>query len=149
VDRRDGTGGTPSGGYSGGRAIDPNGLETLVSFRQFADWFRYTHPDEVSRDESEERDGKDKAMWERYETYKKQFQSRQLWALYLTHKNEAWFKEKYSMEEADIQARQEQARKGRSRTTGSFLEELENGVWDGVSYIQQGWSSGKPSGLVD
>jgi hypothetical protein len=58
--------------------------------------------------------------------------------LYLTHKNEAWFKERYSVDEADVQARQEQARKGRSRTTESFLEELEKGEWDGISYTQQG-----------
>ncbi len=37
------------GSYLGGRAMDPHELESLVPFRQFAEWFRFAHPEVVGR----------------------------------------------------------------------------------------------------
>ncbi len=62
----------------------------------------------------------------------------QLWALYLVHRNEAWFQERYSMEEKDVEARKNETKKGRGRTVAGFFAELERGEWDGIDYTEEG-----------
>lgn len=126
--------------YIGGRGIDPDGLENMVSFRHFSEWLRFSQPELVAKDDEEAKNakpGKKSGMSLRFEEYKKSFTSRQLWALYLVHRNEAWFKERYSTNIEDVEARKAETKKGRGRTLAAFLEELEKGEWDGIDYTEQ------------
>ncbi|KAK8844554.1 hypothetical protein IAR55_006401 [Kwoniella newhampshirensis] len=128
---------------------DPASIETLLSFRNFAEWFRSSHPQTARMDEEETRkfremiesgtateaQAKEKVgMAKRYERYRKEFTSRQLYALFLTHRDSAWFKERYSdaTEYADLRHRLN--RQGRVPAAEKYMEELRAGAWDTVDF---------------
>ncbi|WWC97408.1 hypothetical protein V866_004287 [Kwoniella sp. B9012] len=128
---------------------DPASIETLLSFRQFAEWFRASHPQTAKADEEEtrrhreliesgqanEHEAKEKVgMAKRYERYRKEFHSRQLYALFLTHKDSIWFQERYSHLPEFVSFRRRLNRQGRVPLAEKHLEELRSGVWDTVEF---------------
>ncbi|OCF43077.1 hypothetical protein I317_03046 [Kwoniella heveanensis CBS 569] len=128
---------------------DPASIETLLSFRQFAEWFRASHPQTAKNDEEEtrrhremiengtatEQQAKEKVgMAKRYERYRKEFHSRQLYALFLTHKDSIWFQERYSNTPEYIAFRRRLNRQGRVPLAEKHMEELRSGAWDTVDF---------------
>ncbi|WVR03221.1 hypothetical protein IAU60_000212 [Kwoniella sp. DSM 27419] len=128
---------------------DPAMIETLLSFRQFAEWFRASHPQTAKNDEEETRkhremiengtateaQAKEKVgMAKRYERYRKEFHSRQLYALFLTHREAIWFQERYSNTPEYIAFRRRLNRQGRVPLAEKHMEELRSGVWDTVEF---------------
>lgn len=77
-------------------------------------------------------------MSKRYERYRKEYSSRQLFSLYLSHRDSAWFKERYSVEEEWVGLRERVGRRGRGEGVKKYLKELEEGKWDGVGYDLNG-----------
>lgn len=130
---------------------DPASIETLLPFRTFAEWFRTSHPQTARVDEEEtrkhremiesgqatEQEAKEKVgMAKRYERYRKEFTSRQLYALFLTHRDSAWFKEKYLHFPEYIALRRRLNRQGRIPQVTQYISELRSGARDQVSYDQ-------------
>ncbi|WVQ91952.1 hypothetical protein IAS59_005760 [Cryptococcus gattii] len=130
---------------------DPASIETLLPFRTFAEWFRTSHPQTARVDEEEtrkhkemiesgqatEQEAKEKVgMAKRYERYRKEFTSRQLYALFLTHRDSAWFKEKYLHFPEYIALRRRLNRQGRIPQVTQYISELRSGAHDQVSYDQ-------------
>ncbi|WWD22896.1 hypothetical protein CI109_107391 [Kwoniella shandongensis] len=128
---------------------DPASIETLLSFRNFAEWFRSSHPQTAKIDEEETRkfreliesgtateaQAKEKVgMARRYERYRKEFTSRQLYALFLTHRDSAWFKERYSDSPEFAALRRRLNRQGRVPTANRYAEELRAGDWDSADF---------------
>ena len=122
---------------------DPAEVELLISFKQFAEWFRVSHPQTARVDEDEVRKsreagvpiGKEKiGMSKRYERYMKEYTSRQLYALYLTHRESAWFLERYSQDEAFVSLRRRVNRQGRVPTAEKYLDALRAGEYDNVDF---------------
>ncbi|WRT63364.1 uncharacterized protein IL334_000269 [Kwoniella shivajii] len=128
---------------------DPASIETLLSFRHFAEWFRASHPQTAKADEEETRrhreliesgtateaEAKEKVgMAKRYERYRKEFLSRQLYALFLTHKDSIWFQERYSHLPEFVSFRRRLNRQGRVPLAEKHLDELRSGVWDTVEF---------------
>ncbi|KAK4686837.1 hypothetical protein P7C73_g3283, partial [Tremellales sp. Uapishka_1] len=135
---------------------DPASLDTLLPFRQFAEWFRHSHPqtakaddDELRRyraDQGDEAKGRERVgMGKRYERYKKEFISRQLFALYLTHRSSAWFTERYSPAPQCVDLRKRLNRQGRIPRVEDYIAGLRNGDFDAVSYDLSDYKDKKPS----
>ncbi|ORY30788.1 hypothetical protein BCR39DRAFT_528324 [Naematelia encephala] len=142
---------------------DPATIPELLNFRDFANWFRASHPNTAKADEEElkrvrealengtadakmskERVG----MGKRYERYRKEYTSRQLYAMYLTHRDSEWFKDRYSSEPAAVAQRRRVNRQGRVRTAEKYLDQLRAGEHDTVSFDMN--SEGKrPGNLTD
>ncbi|ORX34935.1 hypothetical protein BD324DRAFT_633296 [Kockovaella imperatae] len=122
---------------------DPADIDTLLSFKQFADWFRASHPQTARADEEEVRRavesaeglGKEKkGMAKRYERYRKEYTSRQLYALYLTHRESPWFVERYSPDQIYATQRRRVNRQGRVPTAEKYLDALKAGEYDSVNF---------------
>lgn len=60
--------------------------------------------------------------------------SPQNWALFLEHRHQTWFIEKYGVDEAMQQLRLHATRQGRVPAVQKYLDELEKGTWDEVNY---------------
>ncbi|WVO18178.1 hypothetical protein L204_105881 [Cryptococcus depauperatus] len=132
---------------------DPASIETLLPFRSFAEWFRNSHPQTARSDEEEtrkhkemidrgeasEKEAKEKVgMAKRYERYRKEFLSRQLYALFLTHKETAWFKEKYSQLQHYPTLRRRVNRQGRIPQVISYISALRADEYNNVTFDQSG-----------
>ncbi|WWC85480.1 uncharacterized protein L201_000344 [Kwoniella dendrophila CBS 6074] len=145
---------------------DPASVETLLSFRQFAEWFRASHPQTAKADEEETRrhreliesgdanasEAKEKVgMAKRYERYRREFTSRQLYALFLTHKDSIWFQERYSHLPEFVAFRRRLNRQGRVPLAEKHLEDLRSGVFDTVEFdmSEAEGKSGEKSRLND
>ncbi|BEJ09479.1 hypothetical protein CcaverHIS641_0603940 [Cutaneotrichosporon cavernicola] len=128
---------------------DPASLETVLTFKQFAEWFRVSHP-QTAKDDDEDlrriRGDVDSGvlpksvlvekhgMAKRYERYKKEYYSRQLFALYLTHRDDAWFQERYGQTEEAAALRRRVNRQGRVPGVEQYIAELRDGKWDDANY---------------
>lgn len=149
---------------------DPASLPHQLGFKQFADWFRVTHPSTAKADEEEFRRykagiddglgdvGKERVgMGKRYERYRKEYTSRQvrrllgqhrsqprltqqLYSLYLMHRTSPWFTERYSHLPEDEAERKRVQRQGRVPTVQAYLGDLKAGKFDSVSFDQTGMS---------
>ncbi|ODO03301.1 hypothetical protein I350_06151 [Cryptococcus amylolentus CBS 6273] len=132
---------------------DPASIETLLPFRAFAEWFRSSHPQTARQDEEETRlhleridrgelngeEGKEKVgMAKRYERYRREFTSRQLYALFLTHRDSVWFKEKYLHYPEHTALRRRVNRQGRVPLVEAYITALRSGARDDVSYDPDG-----------
>ena len=73
-------------------------------------------------------------MGKRYERYRKEYTSRQLYALYLTHRESPWFLERYSQDPEYVAQRRRINRQGRVATSEKYLEALRSGEYDTVSF---------------
>ena len=69
-----------------------------------------------------------------YLKYKEAFKNRQLWSLYLVHKDQGWFKDRYSNLSEYKQVRLENTKRGKLPTVETYLKELASGVWDDINY---------------
>jgi hypothetical protein len=95
--------------------------------------------------------GKEKVgMAKRYDRYRKEYTSRQvsplllykrvsgliheLFALYLTHGQSAWFQERYSHDPHFQALRKRINREGRVPTAEKYVAELKEGKWDDTSF---------------
>jgi hypothetical protein len=131
------------------RLPDPASLEYQLPFRQFAEWFRASHPQTAKADDDELRRlkaavevgtvdpsaAKERVgMSRRYERYRKEFSSRQLYSLYLSHRDSAWFRERYGVGQEEVELRKRTNRAGRVPAVEEYVEGLRGGKWDAVSY---------------
>ncbi|GHJ83982.1 hypothetical protein NliqN6_0384 [Naganishia liquefaciens] len=133
-------GGPGADGLHAGNAVGgirpPNELEESVSLRDFTEWYRTTHADELKpKDETDAEPLNGEAIIEqKYAEYRKDFLVRQNWALFLEHRNQTWFIEKYGVDEAMQQLRLNASRHGRVPAVRKYIDELEKGTWDEVNY---------------
>lgn len=61
----------------------------------------------------------------------------QLFTIYLTHRDEAWFKERYSPVDEARALRRRVNRQGRVPTVNQYINELRDGKWDDVDFDQK------------
>ncbi|RXK40727.1 hypothetical protein M231_01979 [Tremella mesenterica] len=125
---------------------DPASLDYLLNFRQFSEWFRAEHPMTAQQDHEEVAKRQEEAeqtgtvlrekvgMAKRYERYRKEYHSRQLYALFLTHRDSPWFKEKYSNDREYVALRKRWSKEGRTLTSIVYAAKLKNGEMDDVSF---------------
>lgn len=73
-------------------------------------------------------------MGKRYERYRKEYTGRQLYSLYLSHRDSAWFREKYGNGEKEKEGRERMERLGKGREGRRYVKEVEEGKWDAVGY---------------
>ncbi|WVQ76941.1 hypothetical protein IAR50_006620 [Cryptococcus sp. DSM 104548] len=132
---------------------DPASVETLLPFRAFAEWFRSSHPQTARQDEEETRlhleridrgelkgeEVKEKVgMAKRYERYRREFTSRQLYALFLTHRDSVWFKERYLHYPEYTALRRRVNRQGRIPLVEKYITSLRSRARDDVNYDPDG-----------
>ena len=77
-------------------------------------------------------------MGKRYERYRKEYTSRQLYSLFLSHRESAWFREKYGVKEEEKARRERLERLGRGSEARGYVRVLKEGGWDGVGYDMPG-----------
>lgn len=95
------------------------------------------HKEMIESGQATEQEAKEKVgMAKRYERYRKEFTSRQLYALFLTHRDSAWFKEKYLHFPEYVALRRRLNRQGRIPQVAQYISELRSGAHDHVSYDQ-------------
>ncbi|KAI5825500.1 hypothetical protein K523DRAFT_365639 [Schizophyllum commune Tattone D] len=127
-------------GYGGGRRpMDPRTADYPVSLRQYAEWFRYTYPDDAAEEdrldkeaEAEAGDGSKprnglRTLWEKY---KKEFAQNQLQIMFDHHKKSPWFAEKYDPAPEFEQMRQRLRKEGWKGRLAAFLDDLDAGEYD-------------------
>ncbi|KZT35530.1 hypothetical protein SISSUDRAFT_1025265 [Sistotremastrum suecicum HHB10207 ss-3] len=131
-------------GYGGrsGRPPPPNPYEQdhPAQLRQFADWFRYTHPQQAAEEERLDADAAREAGADvakprdgiriRWEKYKKTFTTSQVWTMYEHHKKSPWFAEKYDPSPEFTNLRNRVRKEGWRGRLANFLLELEEGKHD-------------------
>jgi hypothetical protein len=127
---------------------DPATLPNLLSFREFVQWFKACHPQTAKADEEEYRKAMEKfgageggdiskervGIGKRYERYRREYTSRQLFALYLQHRDSKWFEERYSVSPEAVALRRRVNRQGRVMTVEKYLDALKRGEYDAVNY---------------
>ena len=66
----------------------------------------------------------------------------QLWSLYLVHKDQGWFKDRYSNERDFVNMRIENTKRGKADPVRKYITALNEGTWDEVNYEasrESGW----------
>jgi hypothetical protein len=58
----------------------------------------------------------------------------QLWSLYLVHKDQGWFKDRYSNERDFVNMRIENTKRGKAETVRKYIATLTEGHWDEINY---------------
>lgn len=121
-----------------GQWTDPSLLEYRVPLHYFVMWWRENHPDEVvpaAETGGVQASDQDR---ERYRKYQAELKTRQLWALFLAHREEPWFVEKYSQDSEWVQMREELKRSDRIPSAEAYLVELAKGTYDDVDFDAKG-----------
>ncbi|KAL1744623.1 hypothetical protein HDZ31DRAFT_38253 [Schizophyllum fasciatum] len=125
--------------YGGRRPMDPRTADYPVSLRQYAEWFRYTYPDEAAEEDRLDKEAEVEAgdgskprnglrtLWEKY---KKEFAQNQLQIMFDHHKKSPWFAEKYDPAPEFEQMRQRLRKEGWKGRVSAFLDDLEAGKYD-------------------
>ncbi|KAH8829755.1 hypothetical protein DL96DRAFT_1590281 [Flagelloscypha sp. PMI_526] len=127
----------------GGRRApaDPYSLEYPASLKQFADWFRHTHPKDAQEEDSADKAAETEAgdgsrprdgIRARWEKYKKEFAAKQLQSMFDHHRKSPWFSEKYDPDKKFQDMRARVRKEGWQGRIDVFLNDLENGVLDPV-----------------
>lgn len=118
---------------------DPHTFDYPASLKQFAEWFRYTYPQQAQEEDSADKaaeqaagDGSKprngiKAKWEQY---KKTFAASQLLVMFEHHKKSPWFAEKYDPAPEFVSLRQRVRKEGWRGRVHTFLNDLEMGKYD-------------------
>lgn len=104
-------------------SFDLEQLDHVVSFKQFCEHLRRTHP----RSHFDEED-----LQQRYQRYREKQQAKQLAKFFANNKEKQWFKEKYHP--AISRDRIKQTKERRLQYLKSFLMELSEGKYDNVQY---------------
>ncbi|KAL1408935.1 hypothetical protein Q8F55_005749 [Vanrija albida] len=140
---------SPSRPHQSHALPDPASIDSLLTFRQFAEWFRASHPQTARADDEDLRRIRSDVesgllpesvliekhgMAKRYERYRKEYTSRQLFTIYLTHRDESWFKERYSPSSESAALRRRVNRQGRVPAVRQYIDELREGKWDDVNF---------------
>lgn len=63
---------------------------------------------------------------------------RQLFSLFLSHKQSPWFEERYSADPQYVSLRKRVNRQGRVPTVEKYIDALKSGQYDAVSFEQTG-----------
>lgn len=108
----------------GGGGRDPLELDGRLSFRSYV---QYMQDQGLAKDLDT-----DEAWHEAYKVYKAEHKRRQLWAFFLEHKDQAWFREKYAPDEDQARLRHARRRAG-CAGPAAWVRELEDGALDRVS----------------
>ncbi|ORX91462.1 hypothetical protein K493DRAFT_286786 [Basidiobolus meristosporus CBS 931.73] len=114
----------PGNAFMGNKphSIDPNKLDTLVSFKHFSDWVNSQDPGARHHEDELER---------RYAIYKENFNVRQLNNFFEQHKNSDWFRERYhpklSLE------RKNEIKQLKKKLYEQFVDDLNSGKYDDIN----------------
>ncbi|KAJ6516368.1 hypothetical protein C8R45DRAFT_1087446 [Mycena sanguinolenta] len=128
-------------GYPSGRRPppDPHTFDYPASLKQFAEWFRFFHPqqaiEEDNADKAAEQEAGDgskprngiKSKWEKY---KKDFAATQLQTMFDHHRKSPWFSEKYDPAPEFENLRKRVRKEGWKDRISTFLLDLESGKFD-------------------
>ncbi|KAL9936962.1 hypothetical protein V8E36_004197 [Tilletia maclaganii] len=106
---------------------DPLEEENMLTFKAFCNFVR-THDASISRETTTAE------LYERHQAYKREFTRRALERFWREHRNEAWFRERYSLDEDLVKARKQRRRKGREGRKARWLRELRSGVLDPITF---------------
>lgn len=137
-----------------GEWTDPNLLEYKVPLHYFVMWWRESHPSEAPKSEVDAKNGVQPTADDekRYQGYLSDLKTRQvsraeyrslqsyltlcdqLWALFLAHRSEPWFEEKYGTEAQWVELRTELKRADRASGADAYAAELAKGTYDNVDF---------------
>ncbi|ORZ08708.1 arsenite-resistance protein 2-domain-containing protein [Absidia repens] len=101
--------------------IDPHQLDYVVSFKQYCDYLRQTHP-KLTDDEFQTR----------YDDYKEMISVKQLPQFFANNKEKQWFLEKYHPHLS--KARVDDTKQRRLHNLTTFMQALQHGDYDRVYY---------------
>ncbi|CAD6902781.1 unnamed protein product [Tilletia controversa] len=108
-------------------ARDPLDEESLLSFKAFCTFVRM-HDSSVTRETTTPE------LYEKHQAYKREFNRRAIERFWREHRHEAWFRERYGLEEDLVLARKERRRKGREGRKETWLRELRSGLLDPITF---------------
>lgn len=103
--------------------VDIEQLDYVVSFKQFTEYLRHTHPRSHFDDDE---------IQKRYGRYKEKVTTKQLAAFFEANKDKQWFQEKYHP--SFSQERSADVKRRRRLLLESFLKDLKDGKYDDVLY---------------
>ncbi|KAI0771991.1 hypothetical protein BD413DRAFT_604124 [Trametes elegans] len=118
---------------------DPHTFDYPATLKQYAEWFRYYHPQQAMEEDNLDKAAEQEAgdgskprngIRSRWEKYKKDFAAQQLQRMFEHHRKSPWFAEKYDP------APEFEAMRTRVRKTGwrgrmdAFIHDLESGKFD-------------------
>jgi hypothetical protein len=109
--------------YYSSSAIDPSQLDYLITFKQYCDYLRSTHP-RTHFDDDE--------YTKKYTVYKEKFNAKQLATFFEQQKDKEWFQEKYHPTLA--KNRKEELKQLKQRCYNQYMIDLENGKYDDVRF---------------
>lgn len=67
-----------------------------------------------------------------------------MWTLYLVHKDQGWFKDRYSNEADTVNLRIENTKRGKADAVRKYIASLAEGTWDEVNYeASRKWPCGR------
>ncbi|KAK9722993.1 hypothetical protein K7432_002293 [Basidiobolus ranarum] len=114
----------PGNAFAGNKphSIDPNKLDTLVSFKHFSDWVNSQDPAARHHEDELER---------RYAIYKENFNVRQLNSFFEQHKNSDWFRERYHPKLS--QERKKEIIELKKKLYEQFVNDLNSGKLDDIN----------------
>ncbi|KAK0547876.1 hypothetical protein OC846_004699 [Tilletia horrida] len=106
---------------------DPLEEDNMLSFKAFCAFVR-SHDPNVNKDTTTAE------LYERHQAYKREFNRRAVERFWREHRYEAWFMERYSLEEEHVVARKARRKKGREGRKEKWLAELRSGVLDPLTF---------------
>ncbi|KAK0536607.1 hypothetical protein OC834_001129 [Tilletia horrida] len=106
---------------------DPLEEESMLNFKAFCAFVR-AHDATITRETTTAE------LYEKHQAYKREFNRRAIERFWREHRTEAWFQERYSLDEELVQARKERRRKGREGRKENWLKELQSGLLDPITF---------------
>ncbi|KAI0663173.1 hypothetical protein C8Q70DRAFT_908268 [Cubamyces menziesii] len=118
---------------------DPHTFDYPATLKQYAEWFRYYHPQQAMEEDNADKAAEQEAgdgskprngIRSRWEKYKKEFAAQQLQRMFDHHRKSPWFAEKYDPA-PEFQAMRTRVRKiGWRGRMDAFVLDLESGKFD-------------------
>lgn len=116
---------------------DPAMRDTLVSFKQYSDWFKFAHPELLHEDvgtslpDGVTSDKKDISIVKmRYDEYRRNFIRKQYQYMFEYHRKHAWFIEKYDSGDRYADMRTRVRQQGWRGAISHFIDRMEAGNFD-------------------
>lgn len=103
--------------------VDPSQLDYLISFKQYCDYLRSTHPRSHFDDDE---------YTKKYTVYKEKFNAKQLASFFEQQKDKEWFQEKYHPTLS--LKRTEELKHLKKRYYDQYLQDLEKGKYDDIRF---------------
>lgn len=113
------------------RLMDPMDSPTILPFRRYAQLLRELGTEPCALASGPEAT---QQLYDKYQEYRTAFNRRAMHQFWEAHKEDKWFKEKYGIEDAQVQARSGRRRAGREGRKQAWLEELSAGKLDNVCW---------------